>query len=54
MERIYSEADVTWSSIEKYYDYDEVIWSIDKNGIPKYMLMDEDFKKIEVNFDEVL
>jgi S-adenosylhomocysteine hydrolase len=41
MEKVYGEADVTWSSIEKCYSYDKVVWSVDKNGIPVYALLDK-------------
>lgn len=44
----YSEEDVTWSSIEKYIDYSKVVWSFTKNGIPKYVFMDENGNKIKV------
>lgn len=44
----YSEEDVTWSSIEKYIDYSNVVWSFAKNGIPKYVLMDENGNKIKI------
>ena len=44
--------DVTWSSIEKYYNYKKVVWSVDKNGIPKYCLRDENGRKIKI--EEVL
>jgi len=49
MERIYSEADITWSSIEKYINYNSVIWSLDKNDIPKYAFIGEDGRKIDIN-----
>ena len=32
--------EITWSSAEKDYEYGKVVWSIDKNGIPRYTLMD--------------
>lgn len=43
-----SEADVTWSSIEKDYDYAKVIWRMCKNGIPVYALLNENGEKIEI------
>ena len=46
MAKAYSELDVTWVSIEKYVDYCSVRWTTDKNGIPRYMFLDEDGKKI--------
>lgn len=48
MDRIYSEKDLTWSSVEKYYQYDKVVWSVMENGIPVYTLVDENNKKIKV------
>lgn len=44
----YSEVDVTWPSIEKHIKYNKVIWTYAKNGIPKYMFMDENGNKIEI------
>jgi hypothetical protein len=44
----YSEEDVTWSSIEKDIRYKTVIWSTDKNGIPKYTFMDENGNRIKI------
>lgn len=44
----YSEADITWSSIEKYIEYSQVAWTCAKNGIPKYTFMDENGNKIKV------
>lgn len=46
MKKVYSEEDVTWSSIEKYINYSSVRWTVDKNGIPVYIFMDENGKKI--------
>lgn len=54
MERVYSELDVTWASIEKYVNYCSVRWTTDKNGIPRYMFLDEYGKKIDVNIEELL
>lgn len=51
MERIYSEADITWSSIEKYVDYSSVRWTMDKSGIPVYTFMDEKGGKIDIDFN---
>ena len=48
MERRFSEVDVTWASIEKKIPYAKIMWSIDKNGIPRYTFLDEDNKKIEI------
>lgn len=50
MSKKYSEEDITWSSIEKYYKYDKVVWHIRENGIPTYALMDEKGKRIKVEF----
>lgn len=47
MSNKYSEEDITWSSIEKYYKYDKTVWYIRENGIPIYALMDEN-EKIDV------
>ena len=49
MERIYSEGDITWSSIERHYDYSKVRWNTQKNGIPIYALFDEDDNKIDIS-----
>jgi hypothetical protein len=54
MANVYGELDVTWASIEKYVDYCSVMWSTDKNGIPMYVFLDEDGKKIDVNIEELL
>ena len=49
MSKKYGEEDITWSSIEKYYKYDKVVWSVRDNGIPIYALMDGN-KKIEIKY----
>jgi hypothetical protein len=49
MRQIYNEVDVTWSSVEKKYPYSRVEWSTRSNGMPLYTLLDENYKKIEVN-----
>ena len=54
MEKVYGEADVTWSSIEKYYSYDKVVWSVDKNGIPVYSLLSENNQKIKIDINKFL
>lgn len=51
---MYSEVDITWSSIEKYVPYDKVIWHTKRNGIPVYTFLDENGSKIDVNFEECL
>ena len=48
MERIYGEEDITWSSVEGHYDYVKVVWSMRKNGIPVYSLIDENDNKIDI------
>ena len=48
MYRIYSENDVTWSSIEKYVPYSTVVWIERKNGIPTYNFLDSNGKKIDI------
>ena len=48
MNKIYSEKDLTWSSVEKDYQYDKVIWSVMENGIPVYTLVNEENKKIKI------
>ena len=53
-ERKYSEADLTWSSVEKYQNYKAVNWTIDKNGIPIYSFLDENGKKIELDTNSFL
>ena len=56
MERIYSEEDITWSSVEKYVPYARVNWHINENGIPTYEFFDEFYNKIDVKtiIEEVL
>lgn len=49
MEKSYSEEKVAWSSIEKYIPYSKVIWKMRKNGIPIYVFLDEEGKKIDIN-----
>ena len=49
MERIYSEKDITWASIEKYIPYSEVVWGESKDGIPVYTFFDKNHKKIDIN-----
>ncbi len=49
MSRIYSENDITWSSIEKYIPYFKVEWATNKNGMPSYKLFDEKGKRIYVS-----
>ena len=53
-ERKYSEADLTWSSVEKYQNYKAVNWTIDKNGIPIYSFLDENGKRIELGTNSFL
>lgn len=48
MERKYSEVDITWASVEKYYQYSKTMWTTDKNGIPRYTLLGENDKRIEI------
>lgn len=45
---MYSEVDLTWSSIEKYYQYGKVVWLTRQNGIPIYTLLDDDGNKISI------
>ncbi len=47
--RKYSEADLTWSSVEKFQNYKTVNWSLDKNMIPIYSFLDKNGKKIEID-----
>ena len=49
MSKKYSEADITWSSIEKYVPYKEVIWVVEKNGIPLYTMYNYNGEKIDIN-----
>ena len=49
MPRIYSEEDITWSSIEKCIPYHKVEWTANKNGISSYKLFDEEGKRIYIN-----
>jgi hypothetical protein len=48
MGRKYSEVDVTWSSIEKNYQYSKVVWCMRNNGIPTYTLIGENGEKINI------
>lgn len=54
MERKFSEVDVTWASVEKYVSYKQVVWSVSKEGIPRYTFFDKNDKKIDVDFDILL
>ena len=54
MERKFSEVDVTWASIEKYVSYNIVVWSESKDGIPRYTFLDENHKKMDVDFNMLL
>lgn len=49
-----SEVDITWASIEKYVPYKQVVWSVSKEGIPIYTFFDENHRKIDVDFNELL
>lgn len=49
MPRIYSEEDITWSSIEKYVPYDKVRWYARKDGIPVYNFFDKNDEKINIS-----
>jgi hypothetical protein len=49
MSRIYSEDDVSWSSIESIIPYAKVEWYIHKNGLSTYKFFDKDGKKIDIN-----
>ena len=49
MSRIYSEDDITWSSIEKFIPYAKVDWRVNKHGISTYTLTDENGKKIDID-----
>ena len=48
MGKVYSESDITWSSIEKDVPYSKVIWSVSKDGIPRYTFLNENNERIEV------
>lgn len=50
--KIYDETDLTWSSIEKYYQYDKVIWFTRQNGIPVYTLLDGNGNKISIDLND--
>ncbi len=49
MSRIYSEEDITWSSIEKHIPYSRVEWTTNKNGISTYKLFDEEGNRIYIS-----
>lgn len=49
-----SEVDITWASIEKYIPYKQVVWTISKEGIPRYAFFDENHRKINVDFKKYL
>jgi len=49
MNKVYDETDLTWSSVERYYEYDKVTWSVSKNGIPIYVLEDKNGNKIKID-----
>ena len=46
MGKVYSESDITWSSIEKDVDYKSVVWKTDKNGIPRFDFFDENYNAL--------
>jgi hypothetical protein len=48
---MYTEKDLTWSSIEKKYDYSKVQWRTEKNGIPSFVLYGEEGNRININLD---
>lgn len=50
----YSEIDVTWSAIEKYYPYNKVVWHMRSNGIPVYAFYDENDEKIDISTEVFL
>lgn len=54
MEKKISEVDIMWASIEKYVPYKQVVWSVSKEGIPRYTFFDKNDKKIDVDFDILL
>ena len=54
MEKNFSEVDITWASVEKYVSYKQVVWSVSKEGIPRYTFFDKNDKKIDVDFNELL
>ena len=49
MEKIYSEDNITWSTIEKYIPYTKVIWTTNKQGISTYKLLDKNGKEIDID-----
>ena len=48
MYNVYDETDLTWSSVEKYYKYEKVVWGVRKNGMPIYTLLDKKGNKINI------
>jgi len=48
MGRKIGEDEITWSCIDKYNDYYKVVWGVDKNDIPTYMLLNEEGSKISI------
>lgn len=45
---MYNETDITWSSIESCYKYKKVNWVFRENGIPRYILFDENGERINI------
>ena len=41
-------------AFKKYYLYDKVVWSVDKNGIPIYALLGENNQKIKIDTSKFL
>lgn len=50
---MYSEVDLTWSSMERLYDYSRATWTTERNGIPRYTFFDKNGKQIEINVNKV-
>ena len=46
---MYSEKDITWSSIVKDYPFYKTIWTMGDNGIPRYTFLDENGKRIIID-----
>lgn len=47
MNKMYSEVNVTWSTIENLYEYAKTKWTMDGNGIPRFVFLNQNGDKIK-------